>query len=177
MSIRSIARRRAAAAAMTALLLAAWPCAWAASPVTEQLRVEGAVRSPLTLQVEDLRAFPADQIGSFTLKKQVEGQEQSTTVRGVRLIAVLERAGVVGKDRNAWKSMVVLVSASDGYQVAFSWPELINTEVGAGVLVVFERDGQPLGDGEGRIALVSGRDLRSGPRHVKWLNRIELRPL
>ncbi|MES1161454.1 MAG: sulfite oxidase-like oxidoreductase, partial [Rhizobacter sp.] len=57
----------------------------------------------------------------------------------------------------------------------FSWPELFNTEVGGGVLAVFERDGQPLADREGRIALVSARDQRGGPRSVRWLARLGVR--
>lgn len=178
MAIRLPVRRVAWAAwAAAALIAGALPAAWAAGPVTDKLQVEGTVKAPLTLTVDDLRAFPADQIGSFTLKKQLDGHEQSTTVRGVRLAAVLERAGVVSKDRHEWKYMAVLATASDGYKVAFSWPELTNTEIGGGVLVIFERDGRALDDGEGRIALVSGRDLRSGPRHVKWLSRIEIKPL
>ncbi len=71
----------------------------------------------------------------------------------------------------------MLACGVDSYCVTFSWPELVNTEVGAGVLVIFERDGQALGDGEGRISLVSARDINAGPRHVKWLSRIELRLL
>ena len=55
--------------------------------------------------------------------------------------------------------------------------ELSNTEIGAGVLVIFERDGQALGDDEGRIALVSARDTNTGPRHVKWLSHIEIKLL
>ena len=70
---------------------------------------------------------------------------------------------------------MVLASATDGYKVSFSWPELINTEGGAGVLVVFERDGQALGADEGRIALIAAHDLKSGPRHVKWLSHVELK--
>jgi len=49
--------------------------------------------------------------------------------------------------------------------------------VGDRVLVYFAKDGAPLGAAEGMIALVSIADLRSGPRHVKWLNAIELRQL
>ncbi|WP_431263958.1 molybdopterin-dependent oxidoreductase [Roseateles chitinivorans] len=178
MPIRLVTRRAAMAACVAVALMSTMAsAALAAGPVTGQIQVGGAVRSPLTLTVDDLRAFPADQIGTFTLKKEVEGREQSTTVRGVRLAAVLERAGVVGKDRHEWKSMAVIATASDGYKVVFSWPELTNTDVGAGVLVIFERDGRALDDGEGRIALVSGRDLRSGPRHVKWLSKIEIKPL
>jgi hypothetical protein len=59
----------------------------------------------------------------------------------------------------------------------FSWSELFNTEVGAGALLVFERDGQPLADREGRIALVSAKDTRAGPRSVRSLARIEVRVL
>ena len=44
-------------------------------------------------------------------------------------------------------------------------------------LVAFGRDGQPLRDGEGRIALVSLEDGRPGTRHVKWLSRIEVKRL
>jgi len=45
------------------------------------------------------------------------------------------------------------------------------------VLVVYERDGAPLDDSEGRLALVSLKDTRPGPRHVKWLRSIELRTI
>ncbi|OWQ86965.1 hypothetical protein CDN99_19905 [Roseateles aquatilis] len=155
-------------------LVVAGLSAWA-GPRSETVRIAGAVKTPLDLTVADLRAFPPDQIASFTTMKRLDGQEVASTVRGVKLSAVIERAGVVAPGRNDWKSLIVLASATDGYKVSFSWPELINTAVGAGVLVVFERDGQPLADDQGRIALVSANDLRTGPRHVKWLDRIELR--
>ncbi len=144
---------------------------------SESLAVVGDVKTALTLKPADLKDFPAEQIGTLTLTRRVDGQERATTVRGVRLSAIIERAGLAPAGRNDWKHLAVLASATDGYRVAFSWPELTNTEVGAGVLVLFERDGRALDDGEGLIALVSGRDLRAGPRHVKWLNRIELRLL
>ena len=162
---------------LSVLLACSLPGAWAAPPSSESVVVSGAVKTVLTLKPEDLRAFPADQISSVTLTSKIDGKEQSSTVRGVRLSAILERAGLPSGERNDWKRMVVLASAVDGYRVAFSWPELINTEVGAGVLVIFERDGKALDEGEGRIALISARDLRAGPRHVKWLNQIELRLL
>lgn len=162
---------------LSSLLLVCCVLTAQASPMSERLVVTGEVKAGLTLTVEDLRAFPAEQIGTVTLTRKIDGKEQSSNVRGVRLAALLERAGIGGADRNDWKRMVVLASATDGYRVAFSWPELTNTEVGAGVLVIFERDGRPLDDGEGRIALISARDLRAGPRHVKWLDRIELRLL
>jgi hypothetical protein len=43
------------------------------------------------------------------------------------------------------------------------------------VAVAIERDGMPLEDGEGRFALISLADERPGPRHVKWLQQIDVR--
>ncbi len=166
-----IARGLASLLVLQSIALAAW----AGSP-SESLRVDGsAIKTALTLSVSDLKAFPPDQLGSLAVSRRIDGKEASTTIRGVRLSAVLERAGLVAAGHNDWKSLVVLASATDGYKVSFSWPELINTEGGAGVLVVFERDGQALGADEGRIALIAAHDLKSGPRHVKWLSHVELK--
>ena len=161
-----------AAFALQCAALSAW-----AGPQSENLRVDGAVKTALSLSVSDLQAFPADQILSLAMRQHgMDGKDVSTTVRGVRLSAVLERAGPVAPGRHDWKSMVVLASATDGYKVSFSWPELSNTAGGSGVLVIFERDGQALGEAEGRIALVAANDLNTGPRHVKWLSHVEIKP-
>jgi hypothetical protein len=42
-------------------------------------------------------------------------------------------------------------------------------------MVIFERDGAPLSSSEGPLAIVSLKDRQPGPRHVKWLERIEIR--
>ena len=75
--------------------------------------------------------------------------------------------------RDLRKSNVV-ASASDGYEVVFSWAELFISPVGDNVFVVYERDGAPLADDEGRIALVTPGD-RGPARHVKWLRTLVLR--
>ena len=163
--------RRALAAALLALSFQAI----AADPVSEQVLVGGAVKNPLTLKVDDLKAFPAEQIVSVTVTRRVADKEISSTVRGVKLTAVLDRAGLASADHNDWKYSTVTAVATDGYRAVFSWPELFNTDVGGGALLVFERDGQPLAEREGRIALVSARDQRSGPRSVRWLARLDVK--
>jgi len=147
----------------------------AADLVSEQVVVSGAVKNALTLKVDDLKAFPAAQIETVSVTRREGDKPLASTVRGVRLTAVLDRAGLAGSDQNQWKHTIVLVTATDGYQVVFSWSELFNTDVGAGALVVFERDGQPLADREGRIALVSARDTRTGPRSVRSVARMDVR--
>jgi DMSO/TMAO reductase YedYZ molybdopterin-dependent catalytic subunit len=58
--------------------------------------------------------------------------------------------------------------------VVFSWSELYNARLGDNVLVVTSVDGKPLPPTEGAYALRSLPDTKSGPRHVKWLRRLEV---
>lgn len=161
--------------------------------VSDEVLVTGAVKTQLTLKVDDLKSFAPEQIVSVTVTRGMtpkdsakesgkEGaandtKQVSSVERGVRLTAILERAGLASTDPNDWKHTVVLATATDNYRVAFSWSELFNTDVGSAVLVVFERDGQPLADREGHIALVSARDQRTGPRSVRWLKRLDVKLL
>jgi DMSO/TMAO reductase YedYZ molybdopterin-dependent catalytic subunit len=134
-----------------------------ASLVTTQIRVVGEVQRELTLAVDDLRKIA---------KRRVLAQGGGYA--GVRLTDLLEEAEIRRDARHALRRTYVVATASDGYKAVFSWGELFNTPVGRDVLVAFERDGAPLRDGEGRIALISAADSRLGPRHVKWLRSIEV---
>jgi len=135
----------------------------------QQLIVSGALRQTLILDASALAAFPAKDIGRFTQTRSGQGTDSQSTVRGVKLAALIERAGLAASGSNDWKTLIVIATATDGYRAVFSWPEITNTAVGDGVLVLFER--------EGRIALVSTADQRLGPRHVRNLVRIEIRSL
>ncbi|MEJ8854072.1 sulfite oxidase-like oxidoreductase [Variovorax robiniae] len=152
-------------------------CTCAFAQVSMQLEVSGAVQQSLKLDAAALAASDAQQIGSFTQTRTSQGVETRSTVRGVKLAALIERASLATKGRDGWKTLMVVATATDGYRAVFSWPELSNTPVGEGVLVLFERDGKPLDDREGRIALLSTADRSLGPRHVRNLMRIEVRPI
>ncbi len=144
--------------------------------VTREITVTGAVEHDLRLGVDQLREFPPQQIGEVPLVCQTGANVgKLENFRGVRLRDILDRAVIRAPGHNDVKKMVIVASASDGYTVVFSWSEVFNSPVGDGVLVFFEKDGLPLADDEGRIALVSSRDIRTGPRHVRWLQDIEVR--
>lgn len=146
--------------------------------VTTQLVVTGAVEHPLKLSVADLRQFPTRQIDEFPLAGQGGAKRAPLkNVKGVRLRDLLERATLVSRDHNDVKKMAIIATASDGYVALFSWAEIFNSSLGEGVLVFYEQDGSPLADDEGRIAMISTQDTRSGPRHVKWLQSIEVRKI
>lgn len=150
----------------------------APSEPSKSVTVSGAVEQKLTLSVDELRRFPTPRIIDLQLvpQKDVE-QGKLMLVRGVRLRDILEQAKVINRDHNTVKKLAVIATASDGYKVIFSWSELFNSDVGDQVLVLFERDGKPLGLEEGPLALISGKDIRTGPRHVKWLQAVEVRQI
>ncbi|OAI51663.1 hypothetical protein AYO46_07540 [Betaproteobacteria bacterium SCGC AG-212-J23] len=150
-----------AAAALTASLALAQE---RGSAVSTQVRVVGEVQRELSLDVDALRSLAS---------RRTFVQERG--YGGVRLVDVLQEAGIRQDARHALRRTYVIATASDGFKAVFSWGELFNTPIGRGVLVAYERDGTPLRDGEGRITLVSLADERPGTRHVKWLERIEVR--
>src|SRR5215472_13829890 len=136
----------------------------AKSLVSTRLEVTGLVSRPLSLSVEDLRAVA-----------KRRGVTEAGGYGGILLSELLKEAAIREDERHALRRTYVVAVATDGYQAVFSWGELFNTPVGRGVLVAYERDGAPLREGEGRFALVSLADERVGPRHVKWLSRIDVR--
>jgi DMSO/TMAO reductase YedYZ molybdopterin-dependent catalytic subunit len=171
---------------MQALLLFAYVAAAQAlaqsqGAVTTSLTVKGSVEREITLSVDDLKRLPIQRMDDVrSVRDAGAGASSSESVRhyvGCLLRDVLERAKPVEKKRMDFRKSAVIATASDGYRVVFSWAELYLSPIGEGALVVYERDGAPLDDNEGRIALVSLKDTRPGPRHVKWLQSVELRVL
>lgn len=146
--------------------------------VTEKVAVTGEVEHPLNLTVGDLKALPPQQLGAMPMVCQT-GATISTVdgLKGVLLRDVLAKASIASKEHNDVKKMAIIAVAKDGYKVVFSWSEIFNSPLGDGIVIFYEKNGQPLADDEGRIALVSAKDIRTGPRHVKWLSQIEVRKI
>jgi DMSO/TMAO reductase YedYZ molybdopterin-dependent catalytic subunit len=162
------------------LSLASWasaPPAQAQAPEAAEpmLRVGGAVQKPLTLTREQLEALPWRDYAE-SREVQQDGRTVNLGVRyqGFALRDLIDRAGL-SPDRHAVRRAVVLLTARDGYRVSFSWGELYNSALGHDVILVRSQDGRDLIATDGLPALRSLQDTRSGPRHVRWLERIEVR--
>jgi DMSO/TMAO reductase YedYZ molybdopterin-dependent catalytic subunit len=147
----------------------------AAQGVTTELEVDGEVNASLRLTVDGLRAIAVHSARDLPAAASGALAEPYREYSGVLLTELLDKAGLRSDRKNDWRRLYVVASASDGYKAVFSWGELFNSRIGRGAMVVFERKGKPLDDSEGRIALLSTEDDRVGPRHVKWLKRIEVR--
>ena len=102
-----------------------------------------------------------------------QAPESQLEYRGIRLRDLIERAGIKA-DRREQRRAVILATAQDGYQASFSWGELFNSSLGDSVVLVLREGALDLIERDGLPALRSLQDLRSGPRHVRWLARIEV---
>jgi len=146
---------------------------------TATIEVFGNVESKLTLGISDLQRLTVQRVEDARQIKMAGASgkdgEQTRRYTGVLLRDVLTSAKPVEKERHDLRRSVVVATATDGYQAVSSWAELFLSPIGEGAVVIFERDGAPLPASEGPLALVSLRDTQSGPRHVKWLAKIEIR--
>jgi DMSO/TMAO reductase YedYZ molybdopterin-dependent catalytic subunit len=169
--------RGAVGLAAAAIWLQCWGAPDGAS--TAQLTVKGNVQHELVLSVDDLRQLPIQHLEDVRVVRESgaasAGPEVARRYTGCLMRDVLDRAQPVEKQRFDLRRSIVVVTAADGYRAVFSWAELYLSPIGEGALVVYERDGKPLPDSEGPLALVSLKDTRPGPRHVKWLRSIDLR--
>lgn len=148
------------------------------SLVTRTLTVGGRVQNRLALSPEALQDFPVQLLPEIPIVgRSGETRRILKDYAGVKLTDVLDKSVLVSADHDDLKRTVIVATASDDYKAVFSWNELYNTVVGQGVLVLISREGKPLGDEEGKLALISTRDLHTGPRHVRWLRDVEARKI
>lgn len=149
-----------------------------AATISTTLRIHGLVRQPQMLTVETLQQFKPvsiEQIPITSASGSPRGELKQLV--GVPLRDLLDKAEIQLDSRHDSKKIAIIASGTDDYRVIFSWSEIYNTRVGEGVIVFYQQEGRPLPDRSGRIALISRDDLRTGPRHVKWLNDIEVRKI
>jgi DMSO/TMAO reductase YedYZ molybdopterin-dependent catalytic subunit len=162
---------------IAAALQAAHVDAQPAAP--DSLVVKGNVERQITLSLADLRQLPVQRVEDARVVRDAaapaNASETARHYTGCLLRDVLDRAKPVEKQRMDLRKSIVVITAADGYRAIFSWAELYLSPIGDGALVVYERDGQALAASEGPLALVSLKDTRPGPRHVKWLSSVELR--
>lgn len=138
-------------------------------------RICGRVETPILFGIEKLQAMETVEADDLLLTcGSGEPKGRINHCRGVLLADIIHRAKVLITDHNDTKKMFIIASSNDGYKTVFSWQEVFNTSVGDGVMVLLEREGKPLYDGNGPVDLFSARDYLTGPRYVKQLADVEI---
>ena len=156
--------------------LAVFPFSQQASAQTSapvpQLKISGAVSTPLSLTVADLKSLPRT-----TLHVTNPHENKSETYEGVLLEELLQRAGVPHGDQLRGKLMttIVIAEAEDGYKVVFALAELDSGITNSEVLVADTVDGAPIDAKRGPFRLVAPHDKRPA-RWVRMLKSITVSP-
>jgi DMSO/TMAO reductase YedYZ molybdopterin-dependent catalytic subunit len=149
-----------------------------AAQAADGLTVTGDVKQVMTLDVAALRAFPSAAHITYRYARDLSDQQRPfTEIHGVRLMTVLELAGLAERDQSDWRKTVVIATGRDGSREVFSWPELAHTVAGTAAMVAYERDRVPLPSSEGPLAIHVPGDERSAARDVEQVQRIEVRIL
>ena len=140
--------------------------------VNHKIEVKGEIEFPLQLSVDSLRKMNVVTINNLKITgKNGEVKQDDKICKGVLLKEILEKAKIKQtdhKDRNFY----IVARASDNYKATFSWAEIFNNPIGENVYVLFEENGKPIKDGD--MTIFSKTDIKTGPRHVKWLKSIEV---
>jgi len=139
------------------------------------LCLSGAVKTPLTLSLPQLRAMHAFYIANVTHLKEKNKTDPEERLgvfnyNGVLLRNLLEKAGM--QYTRKWEPSVFFrVIGSGGKEVVFSFGEIFYSSIGRSVLLAYERDGKSLTFDDGLGELIVATDLRSG-RHMTEVREI-----
>jgi len=146
--------------------------------VTDRISVTGMVKQPLEFTLDDLQKLPVLQVKMIPHGgSRPDGKPPvPVIVKGVLLRDILEKAELQTTSPYDVRKSAILITASDGYRIIFSWPEVFYSPIGEGAILFFEKDGKPLADDEGKIALGSLRD-NGNFRYAKWVRTIEVRAI
>ena len=121
-----------------------------------ELGVEGLAAMPVTVTAAAYRSSKGIETGIY---------------KGVLLWDLLQATGLVGQDHKPALRHVVLVTAGDGHQIAFSVGEIAPDFGNAPVVLAYEMNGAPISDG---LRMVVPGDLR-GARHIKDIVTLDYR--
>jgi DMSO/TMAO reductase YedYZ molybdopterin-dependent catalytic subunit len=139
-----------------------------AAPSARELKVSGAVSTPLTLTIVDLKAMPRK-----TLTVVNPHEKKTEKYEGVAIEEILRKSGAPQGNalRGPAMATYVLAEAADGYRVVFSLAELDTGIADSEIIVADTMDGAPLGDKLGPFRLVAPHEKRPA-RWVRMLRSI-----
>jgi DMSO/TMAO reductase YedYZ molybdopterin-dependent catalytic subunit len=131
-----------------------------------ELKISGAVTTPLVLTVADLKKMPRK-----TLTVVNPHDKKTEVYEGVALEELLRRAGLPQGEnlRGAAMATYVLAEAADGYRVVFSLAELDSGIVDSEVIVADTMDGAPLGANQGPFRIVAPYEKRP----ARWIRMLK----
>ncbi|MCG3692289.1 molybdopterin-dependent oxidoreductase [Aliarcobacter butzleri] len=141
--------------------------------ISTQVEVSGLVKNTLNLDVEELEKLSYFKSNSTPLVcMSGETKDNVESYEGVLLKDIIDKAVVDIKSKKDFNKIYIQVISKDGYETIFSYNEVFNTKLGDNIIVFYKKNGKYLENYQGKIGLISIDDIKNGPRHIKWLEKI-----
>ena len=143
---------------------------------TARFTIEGHVRNSMSVDIAGIMKYPAVAIGDMLVKNQ-RGEDKETVreMKGVLLRTFIDSAGINVEKHKDLNRVYIVLTASDGYKNLYSWNELFNSETGNHVYIITEIAGRSMRQMDGAILVVCNTDINKGRRHLKGLQKIEVK--
>ena len=143
---------------------------------TNEFTVTGLVDKPITISYPDIEKQKITDIGDFKITNHLgEFKKEYKNVKGVLLLDLLKDISITTASPKLLSEYYLVFKASDGYSVVVSWNELFNTEIGNTFYIVTEANNQSQKDAPEKILLIATKDFKTGRRHIKGLQNIEIK--
>jgi hypothetical protein len=143
---------------------------------TNQFTISGLVDKPTTIAYSDLEKEKTVTIGDFKITNHLgEFKKEYKNVKGVLLLELIKTISITSPSPKVLSEFYFILKATDGYSVVVSWNELFNTEIGNSFFLVVEADNKSQKDASEKILLISTKDFKTGRRHIKGLQSIEVK--
>ena len=147
-----------------------------ATKTTASFVISGEVKSAQTIQLADLGKWKLYDIGDVIITNHLgEKKSEAKGLKGVLLKDVLTSVEISSESPKVLSEYYFVCKANDGYTVVYSWNELFNSDKGESTFLVTEKNGKTGTAMDDSILMISPKDYRTGRRHVKSLQSIEVR--
>ncbi|MCU0420898.1 MAG: hypothetical protein MUC38_14700 [Cyclobacteriaceae bacterium] len=161
---------------VTAFVLCLGSSCSRAQAKTTSFTVVGAVAAPVTFSSGDIQRLAPVSLGDVTITNHLgEQKKKLLAVEGVPLVELLKTVTITAENPRALSEYYFVFIAKDDYRVVFSWNELFNNPAGQRVFLVTACQGKRHEALEDGLLLLVPDDLRTGRRHIKSLDRIEIK--
>ncbi|QNR82750.1 molybdopterin-binding protein [Pedobacter riviphilus] len=142
---------------------------------SKQFIIEGKVKKPLTITLDNLSTYKSVNLDSMTIFNHLMQRKNSIkNIKGVLLKDILAKVEIDAVSPKTLSEYYLVFTATDNYKVVYSWNEIFNSPTGNQLMVLSNYDTDPVKTEKGNIAIITPSDFATGRRFVKGLSKISI---
>lgn len=142
---------------------------------SKQFIIEGKVKKPLTITLDNLSTYKSVSLDSMTIFNHLMQRKNSIkNIKGVLLKDILAKVEIDAASPKTLSEYYLVFTATDNYKVVYSWNEIFNSPTGNQLMVLSNYDTDPVKTEKGNIAIITPSDFATGRRFVKGLSKISI---